>query len=73
MLSFQKKFSRIKFGHPEGYLDAFANIYREFAESLKNKSKKRYFYPNEDQGLETAKFINACKVSSKNKRWVKIK
>ena len=68
-----KKFSRVKFGHPEGYLDAFANIYREFAESLKNKSKKRYFYPNEDEGLETAKFINACKVSSKNKRWVKIK
>ena len=68
-----KKFSRIKFGHPEGYLDAFANIYREFADSLKNKSKKRYFYPNEDEGLETAKFINACKVSSKNKRWVKIK
>ena len=68
-----KKFSRIKFGHPEGYLDAFANIYREFADSLNNKSKKRYFYPNEDEGLETAKFINACKVSSKNKRWVKIK
>ncbi len=68
-----KKFSRIKFGHPEGYLDAFANIYREFADSLKNKSKKRYFYPNEDEGLETAKFINACKISSKNKRWVKIK
>ena len=64
-----KKFSRIKFGHPEGYLDAFANIYREFAESLKNKSKKRYFYPNEDEGLETAKFINACKVSSKSKRF----
>jgi predicted dehydrogenase len=70
---FSKKFSRIKFGHPEGYLDAFANIYNEFANSLKNKSKKRYFYPNEDEGLETAKFINACKVSSKNKRWVKIK
>jgi predicted dehydrogenase len=68
-----KKFSRIKFGHPEGYLDAFANIYREFADSLKNKSKKRYFYPNEDEGLETAKFIYACKISSKNKRWVKIK
>ena len=68
-----KKFSRIKFGHPEGYLDAFANIYKEFAESLKNKSKKRYFYPNEDEGLETAEFINACKISSKNKKWVKIK
>jgi Predicted dehydrogenases and related proteins len=68
-----KKFSRLKFGHPEGYLDAFANIYREFAASLKNNSKKRYFYPNEDEGLETAKFIEACKVSNRKKRWVKIK
>ena len=68
--SFSKKFSRIKFGHPEGYLDAFSNIYREFAESL--KSKKRVFYPNEDEGYETAKFIDACKRSSKSKKWVKL-
>ncbi len=68
-----KKFSRIKVGHPEGYLDAFANIYREFADSLKNNIKKRYFYPNEEEGLETAKFIEACKVSNRKKRWVKIK
>ena len=68
-----KKFSRLKFGHPEGYLDAFANIYSEFADSLKNNEKKRYFYPNEDEGLETAKFIEACKVSNRKKRWVKIK
>ena len=68
-----KNFSRLKFGHPEGYLDAFANIYREFAHSLKNKLKKRYFYPNEDEGFETAKFIEACKVSNRKKRWVKIK
>ena len=70
---FSKNFSRIKFGHPEGYLDAFANIYKEFAQSLKSKSNKRYFYPDEDEGFETAKFINACKVSSKSKKWVKIK
>ena len=68
--SFSKKFSRIKFGHPEGYLDAFSNIYREFAESL--KSKKRTYYPNEDEGYETAKFIDACKRSSKSKKWVKL-
>ena len=67
-----KKFSRIKFGHPEGYLDAFANIYREFATSIKSKTKQRNFYPNEDEGLETAKFINACKISSRKKKWVKI-
>ena len=68
--SFSKKFSRIKFGHPEGYLDAFSNIYSEFADSL--KSKKRTFYPNEDEGYETAKFIDACKRSSKTKKWVNL-
>ena len=69
---FSKNFSRIKFGHPEGYLDAFANIYQEFALSLKKNIKKRYFFPNEDEGLETAKFIDACKKSSKKKKWIKI-
>jgi len=69
---FSKNFSRVKFGHPEGYLDAFANIYREFASSIKNNSKKRYYFPNENEGLETAKFIDACKKSSKRKKWVKI-
>ena len=70
--NFSKKFTRVKYGHPEGYLDAFANIYKEFAKSLTTKSKKRHFYPNEDEGLETAKFIEACKISSKRKKWVKI-
>jgi len=69
---FSKNFSRINYGHPEGYLDAFANIYREFASSIKNNSKKRYYFPNENEGLETAKFIDACKKSSKRKKWVKI-
>ena len=69
---FSKKFTRAKYGHPEGYLDAFANIYKEFAKSLTAKSKKRHFYPNEDEGLETAKFIEACKISSKRKKWVKL-
>jgi len=70
--NFSKKFTRIKHGHPEGYLDAFANIYKEFANSIKNKSNRKYFYPNEDEGLETAKFINACKISSKKNKWIKI-
>ena len=67
-----KKFSRVKFGHPEGYLDAFANIYKEFAEYLKTNTKKRFYFPNEEEGLETAKFIDACKKSSLKKQWVKI-
>ena len=27
---------------------------------------------NEDEGYETAKFIDACKKSSKMKRWIKV-
>ena len=42
-----KNFSRIKYGHPEGYLDAFSNIYKEFAESLlSNRSKKNFYQTN---------------------------
>ena len=29
--------------------------------------KKRWFFPNEHEGLETAKFIEACKISNKKK------
>ena len=56
-----KNFSRIKYGHPEGYLDAFSNIYKEFAESLLSNRSKKNFYPNEYEGLETAKFIMLVK------------
>ena len=69
---FSKKFARVKYGHPEGYIDAFANIYNEFAKCLKLNKKYQRFYPNEDEGFETAKFIEACKISSKRKKWVKI-
>ena len=70
---YSKKFSRIKYGHPEGYLSAFSNLYREISHKIKNKGKyKNYLFPNEDDGLLTAKYIDACVKSSKNKQWVKI-
>ena len=39
---------------------------------LSKQPKKRIFYPNEDDGYETAKFIDACKKSSKSKKWIKL-
>ena len=70
---YSKKFSRIKFGHPEGYLSAFSNLYREISHKIKDKKRyKNYLFPNEDDGLITAKYIDACVKSSKKKRWVKI-
>ncbi len=68
--------SRIAAGHPEGFFEAFANIYTEFAESIiclkKNKNHK-FTYPSIDDGVRGIKFIFAAKKSSnKNSQWVKI-
>ena len=69
--NFSKKFSRVKYGHQEGYLSAFANIYKEIAEKIKSKNKnKKYHFPTAHEGLLTAKFINGCIKSSLYKKWV---
>ena len=67
-----KKFSRIKYGHPEGYLSAFSNLYKEIAKKINSKnSKKKYFFPTAYEGLLTAKFIDGCVKSSAKKKWIK--
>ena len=35
------KSSRVAAGHPEGFFEAFANIYSEFADSICNKSIRK--------------------------------
>ncbi len=68
--------SRLAAGHPEGFFEAFANIYTEFAEMINMKSKNRNTipsYPTIDDGVKGIKFIFAAKKSSKlNSKWIKI-
>ena len=61
-------------GHPEGFFEAFANIYTEFAELIHNKRKKRiYTFPSIDDGVKGIKFIFAAKKSSNNNsKWTKL-
>ena len=69
--NFSKSFSRIKYGHPEGYLSAFSNLYKEIALKINvKKSKKRFYFPTAYEGLLTAKFIDGCVKSSSKKKWV---
>ena len=42
-LTFSKNFARVKPGHPEGYVDAFANIYNEVADHINSKNKKKEY------------------------------
>ena len=65
---------RIPAGHPEGYLEAFAQIYSDVADVIQNnenKSELIKILPNIDDGLQIMKFINASVDSSKNNSaWV---
>ena len=72
-----KKASRLPAGQPEGFYNAFGNIYREYCRRLAdkksgvNKADSEYFYPHIDDGINGVRFVNAC-VSSykKGSMWV---
>ena len=60
---------RIPPGHPEGYLEGFAQIYSDAADIIlnhKNKNELLALLPSGDSGLQIMKFINASVNSSKN-------
>ena len=68
--------SRVAAGHPEGFFEAFANIYTEFAYAIQNNKKKnnsKLVHPTVNDGVKGIKFIFAAKKSSNlNSKWIKI-
>ena len=71
--------SRLPKGHPEGYIEAFANIYTEAADAILTyqngeKPSDSITYPNLEDGLEGIVFVDACVQSSKNNcQWISLK
>ena len=72
------RMSRTPGGHPEGYLEGFANIYSEAAEAILaardgKQPGKEVIYPTVQDGLAGVKFVDACvRSSAKNAGWVKL-
>jgi predicted dehydrogenase len=70
--------TRVPSGHPEGYLEGFANIYSEVARAIKakragKKPEKDVAFPGIADGVAGMAFIEACvKSSAKNGRWTKL-
>jgi predicted dehydrogenase len=71
--------SRVPSGHPEGYLEGFANIYQEAARAIRaarkkgGKPDKDVIFPTIQDGVEGMAFIEACvKSSKKNGAWTKL-
>ncbi len=73
-----KKFTRIPSGHPEGYLEAFGNIYAEAfraiaAEVAGKPLPKDLDFPTIDDGVEGMAFIETTVKSSRlGAKWVKM-
>ena len=70
--------TRTPSGHPEGYLEAFANIYASFAQAIHAyKPGKRhevlYDFPSVDDGVRGMAFIDAAVKSSRlGQKWTPI-
>jgi predicted dehydrogenase len=69
--------SRIPAGHPEGYLEAFAQLYTDLAEQISARQSGRkpspasLLVPNVEDGVEGMRFIAATLESSRrNAQWV---
>jgi len=73
------RLTRVPSGHPEGYLEGFANIYQEAARAIRaarkkgGKPPKDVIYPTVADGVEGVAFVEACvKSSKKNAAWTKL-
>jgi predicted dehydrogenase len=72
------KNSRVPGGHPEGYFEAFANIYATFTNALIKKkagetlTEEDLDFPTVQQGIDGVKFIGKCVESSQQgTAWLK--
>ncbi|NOT73293.1 MAG: Gfo/Idh/MocA family oxidoreductase [Cyclobacteriaceae bacterium] len=75
-----KKNIRTPSGHPEGYLEAFANIYMNFAKAVRDykPGKKidpnKYDFPDVNDGVKGLAFVDTVIKSSKSaQKWTKVK
>jgi predicted dehydrogenase len=70
--------TRVPPGHPEGYLEGFANIYQEAAHAIiaareGRKPAAAVTYPTIEDGVKGVAFIEACiKSSARNAAWTKL-
>ena len=70
--------TRIPFGHPEGFIEAFANVYNAAALAIRDERagkfprKSGYDYPDIRDGIIGMAFIETVVKSSKSKeKWIK--
>lgn len=53
-------------GHPEGYLEALANLYRDIAKAIDQGNDEGCVYPNASDGVEAVDFVDRVVWSSEH-------
>jgi predicted dehydrogenase len=77
--SYAQENSRTPAGHPEGYLEAFANLYRNFANCIladlnnEKPTKEALDYPGVEEGIRGMRFIDTVIASGESEvKWLNI-
>ena len=72
MSDFSRRASRLPTGHPEGFYEAYANLYHSFCEKLLDringclKDESYYYFPHGSDGLGGVKYVQAAVDSHKS-------
>jgi len=71
-----RKFTRLPAGHPEGFIEAFANIYLEIVSAIRAKIEGQqgtFDFPTVEDGVMGMAFIEAAVESSRSDaKWVRL-
>ena len=72
--------TRVPAGHPEGYIESFANVYRNFKDTIcarllrRKPTELELDFPNVNDGARGMAFIETVVASGKSRqKWVKLK
>ncbi len=77
-ISNQARYNRFKAGHPAGFLEAFANLYRDIATQLQYHQKHPEAFAldhaiSAEIAFEGLSFLEAMVISAKTRAWQKVK
>ena len=74
-----KKATRIPAGHPEGYIEAFANVYLGVFEAIRAKQAGRELgplegeFPTVEDGARGVRFIErVIESGASNQKWIEV-
>lgn len=70
-------YNRMTPGHPSGFIESFANLYNDIANSLKDFYEKKSYANDYVYSLEHAKnsirLLHCASISNKEEKWIKLK